>query len=539
MYFCTKVKPLDMKAISFKNFKRFSEFPEMDIKDITILIGGNNSGKSSFRLAWDFILSALKGLSMRESLFGTFAEAALPLSLGDYTRIHRKGVNDPIQFSIKLGIHSETGLERFIINVLFTNGEDQDKSVFFDSISIIDTELHLASTITREHIRFEWIDYGNQSFVIDPNQNAIQNNPGFTQLDSILAVIQDEILKESKNTSYNDAESITNDWGKTYNELAILRSNRFNQYLQKFEKKYNGIKDFDMLTFDVLGFAHPSKFELTDLLFHYTFGWDFKDNQKWDEQYCLPKNIRARLHESAQDLEELLTLEVAPSLTAHSLEKSIVILPTHPLFELLKKFDYRTRKIGGLRNFLDRSSMTEEVNFRDYLHLFGICKDFKLQCIGGVAYTLELKNECDEWVHLSDMGTGSIRLIEIILFTVLSNPEETLFIEEPEQNLHPMLQSRLADFFSLATKKQKTKFIVETHSEYLVRRTQVLVSKLECTSEKQLEKSNPFAVYYFPVDGVPYDMKYHPNGHFENSFGPGFYDEAGKWTRELTRNNRR
>ena len=80
--------------------------------------------------------------------------------------------------------------------------------------------------------------------------------------------------------------------------------------------------------------------------------------------------------------------------------------------------------------------------------------------------------------------------------------------------------------------------VVETHSEYLVRRTQVLVSQMNF-SEDEMEVKNPFKVYYFPEEGVPYDMSYLPSGQFEEAFGEGFFDEAGKWTRELIRNRRK
>ena len=34
-------------SIGFKNFRKFADFPELDLGDITILVGGNNSGKST------------------------------------------------------------------------------------------------------------------------------------------------------------------------------------------------------------------------------------------------------------------------------------------------------------------------------------------------------------------------------------------------------------------------------------------------------------------------------------------------------------
>ena len=36
-----------MKAIGFKNFRKFIDFPERDFAPITMLVGGNNSGKST------------------------------------------------------------------------------------------------------------------------------------------------------------------------------------------------------------------------------------------------------------------------------------------------------------------------------------------------------------------------------------------------------------------------------------------------------------------------------------------------------------
>lgn len=36
-----------MKSIGFKNFRRFIDFPELSLSDITLLVGTNNSGKST------------------------------------------------------------------------------------------------------------------------------------------------------------------------------------------------------------------------------------------------------------------------------------------------------------------------------------------------------------------------------------------------------------------------------------------------------------------------------------------------------------
>ena len=108
----------------------------------------------------------------------------------------------------------------------------------------------------------------------------------------------------------------------------------------------------------------------------------------------------------------------------------------------------------------------------------------------------------------------------------------TIIIEEPELNLHPALQSKLADLFLEVYEKCYHDFIIETHSEYLVRRSQVIVA------EKEFEvkpNENPFFVYYFPKDleYQPYRLEYQKNGTFNKNFGEGFFDEASTSTLEL------
>jgi predicted ATPase len=74
------------------------------------------------------------------------------------------------------------------------------------------------------------------------------------------------------------------------------------------------------------------------------------------------------------------------------------------------------------------------------------------------------------------------------------------------------------------------RFIIETHSEYIIRRTQAMIA----TGEVPFEQ-NPFKVYYFPENGQPYDMEYQKSGRFVQSFGHGFFDESAKHTMEISK----
>ena len=125
----------------------------------------------------------------------------------------------------------------------------------------------------------------------------------------------------------------------------------------------------------------------------------------------------------------------------------------------------------------------------------------------------------------ADFGYGITQLIALLL-SIEINKGKTIAIEEPEIHLHPNFQSKLADMFYEAYSKFGVHFIIETHSEYLIRKSQVLVAEMGFTSNKETEEKCPFQSYYIPLQGKPYSLGYRKDGKFKEDFGSGFYDEA-------------
>lgn len=108
-------------------------------------------------------------------------------------------------------------------------------------------------------------------------------------------------------------------------------------------------------------------------------------------------------------------------------------------------------------------------------------------------------------------------------------------IEEPEIHLHPKFQSLLADMFTIAYKKYNIRFIIETHSEYLIRKMQVLVAK------KRVEPGEVSLLYVNSSDadkrpeGEPHvkEIGICEDGYLSDSFGTGFFDEATSLSHQL------
>jgi len=129
----------------------------------------------------------------------------------------------------------------------------------------------------------------------------------------------------------------------------------------------------------------------------------------------------------------------------------------------------------------------------------------------------------DKRVNLTDVGYGVSQLLPILIRLCLFD-DKFVIIEEPETNLHPALQSKLADFL-ISTGKNRT-IMVETHSEYLIRKLQVLINNKSCKGDDLIIH------YFFPPSDIPErerqvkTINFKKNGIIDGAFGTGFTDEA-------------
>jgi len=156
--------------------------------------------------------------------------------------------------------------------------------------------------------------------------------------------------------------------------------------------------------------------------------------------------------------------------------------------------------------------------------------------------------------QLADFGLGTNQLLPIIfslsIHSYYSTPIEdlifprTVVIEEPEANLHPAMQSKLAEMFVEATNKFNVQIIAETHSEYLIRKMQYLVAKeyLQLSKDEISISNDRVNIYYINSEKdeegrKAYEINITKNGQLTESFGKGFFDETTNLQFELYKLN--
>jgi AAA15 family ATPase/GTPase len=171
-----------------------------------------------------------------------------------------------------------------------------------------------------------------------------------------------------------------------------------------------------------------------------------------------------------------------------------------------------------------------------------------------LSFTYKIK-QYEYETNIEDLGLGSRKLLLILMQLAMNgnfkhNPKEKnviygfdnlilngkmVILEEPESNLHPSFQSKLADIIVDAYVNLNVRVLVETHSEYLIRKLQYLVASM-----KEDIQNNNIAIYYMHnPDQVPegenqlYKLDLRGDGFMNNDFGSGFFDEASSLSLRL------
>lgn len=484
-----------MKKIGFKNFRRFVDFPMIELGGCTFLVGPNNSGKSTL----------LKAIAHVEN---------------NRVRRYCAGITDPILWDFSF---ANNALEHQYFGDFLSNLNDnaQEKEITF-SFQSGDT---------------------NFFFVIDGSSLAEGKPSVLVPLKNITAYnseydIQFEwsfINEKSGNVQYTYNPKVIINWleNKYWYDVKYGRIDIHSGSIRKNKENQFGGRSFKPLSSDEL---EALRLEIDAFIAEL----ETVDDQQTKSEKFWANDVNRSLND-AQKRNRLLSsfLREAKSAIINDFKSTTAYeyIETHNashkvLLNPEDKNDYLAQTVLQYNGIGVREQDDAHKFVTHWMKEFKLGVNFTINPIYNEAYIVDIEGFDGKTKSIGYLGTGSIQLFILLLhiaMAIFSNEKVTLYIEEPEQNLHPALQSMLAEMFYEVWKKTKgrVEFVVETHSEYVIRKTQVFVAEQNYKDAKELKENNPFKVYYFPGDEtLPYEMIYRIDGNFSNEFGSGFFDTS-------------
>ena len=567
-----------MNTIGFNNFRRFATFPEMDLGDITLLVGGNNSGKSTLVKA---LLLCVDNLKLMSSYTNTnIFEFDAPKFRFDANEWHDVKIktlsraihNKPVTV-IDLGSDEENtelpsemrfvftiGTFRFIFDVYgerdgdevtgevsYISIEDRGNMVKYD----ISFKSHnmcysvLGSTSERETlIKRLYRDYKSAKEELeklsDEGSDIAAISSQSEKVGSLEKRIEEFVNPDDKELPEDfDYEQALRKQFRNFHAHEYTATSWDKLPLEFYYSQLNGNLLVDLIGNFIQFAKNPGAAAPKDIEDPNEYGVAM---DKYMRIQAARKDLQQegyKMRKSQEDLKALLNNFKIEYITAHAANQNTI-------YNTADRNDYIAQTVHGFVRAKIARGQKEYTFVTDWMRKFGVGHDFDVISIDGEAYRVKIKDKDNSTVNLADKGMGSIQLMILLLrlATILREYEPqnmvaledndklrypTIVIEEPEQNLHPKVQSLLADLFLYLNKEYHCKFVVETHSEYLIRKTQVLVSKENYEDNSSMKENNPFMVYYFDGENEKkpyYPMEYRTDGNFSNEFGTGFFDAA-------------
>lgn len=536
------------KTIGFTNFRKFESFPDLLLGNLTFMVGRNNSGKSTLVKSLILVIDYLQ--NQLEESFSFDNEFLEDTNIVTFGRAKNKFSKNPeIIFNLKL--------DDISVEVSIFGDEDQT-SADVKSITIIQKSLGYSFqinfvsnelTVQLNEVDLNTNEDGKTNLInqLKARISELNGEMNETKVDISKSVLRmkDELnsLKAKVEKATNSKDSLSKEafnvkltYPIDYKRLKPIEhfldidnvlnnpdDDIFNNVVDEFddsELEYN-IKNTE---------DHPLKEYLSLFLYH--------NNVRYS------RIIGTKGSETIEELDDVKYLHNEQNKLVNWIEniankinkQKFAYIPANPvkqsaLFSIRDKKNPLAQAIHEFHQLKVARNTQVDLFVKKWMNNFEIGQDYEIQFYAGEAYEFYVMDNGSK-IHLSDKGMGSLQAMLLILKIAhlkAQNKKEKkntlLLIEEPELNLHPALQSLLTDLFYEVSISDNIQFIIETHSEYLIRKSQVIVNQNKYGNQESLNP-NPFKVYYFPVekDDLPYEMIYREDGKFSNEFRPGFFD---------------
>jgi AAA15 family ATPase/GTPase len=511
---------MDITKFGLQNFRVFKEHFEFDLAPIMVLTGPNSSGKSSLSKA----LLLLKASQYDLNINSHYSDLKLNYFKGEHDLgNHKLTIND-------------------------TEKDSLFSLTFFEEYKLI-------------------IDVGkNGQFIHDYTIKDEENETVITQLGGIIYIDILKLIKYlKKRIQFLKFKNYTIDYEKV--ELFIMKFSEFNENTQIFKIDLYLDKEFCNLAIE------------DDVLTGIDLEEDFYCWESDRENVLIELFRRIVSIELTRD--EIRNL-IPTSANSYTFDKNVIqfnnLFYINTLKEPLKRIIVMNEN-SSFYSFINSEIIREDVCSNPLEYQINTNKELETPCYfekgtirGGdfiKKWLVEFEigselvygyNEEHDFYYLKidnkslpEVGLGNGLIIRLLLELIKVNENmnlnqsdeqliiafpRTCIIEEPEMGLHPAFQSKIAEMLVDFQQTYKINLIIETHSEYFIRKLQYLTAKQTLTPGDAV-------IYYFnnpkkiPVGEEQIKkITIEKDGSLTDNFGPGFIDEGTNLKFELLRLNK-
>ncbi|RQP13472.1 MAG: DUF3696 domain-containing protein [Chryseobacterium sp.] len=566
--------------IGLKNFRIFKEITDFEIRPITVLTGPNNAGKSALAKLFMLLQNGVEQLNFKEGNHNiTSFEKAVNYESADKFFVVTTELIIPYFANIELRIgYADNKIFQYKIvcqdkTLLDVNNQTYDKILYYQNIIDIylkneflvpialfnnnsqnfipvtqfpfDFSVYPEITFDnyKENMDLDYPDYIQKEVLhidFENNKTSYENvkyQENLLTANALCNEIERMTLEETPYALfdiYNYEEKVTE---KFYSKIIEIQGEQINIF-DPFKSEKDNITDtlagvrYRIQKYLIEEFPQES-FSLVPsrahkLLFSERYiKWMFGPEE---DGITLITELLNVLNEFESKLKKAKFITIDRGLQFKSLDN-----PNYQILLDYSAFDEKNSKI-----FETQPKFKKGTFLKKAMEILGFPSEViiqQVQLINGIGIAdLLIKNK-EKQQSLSELGYGFSMLLPILMQIELGG--SPIFIEEPEANLHPNYQSLLADIFVLATEMfPDQKIVLETHSEYLIRKLQLLTAQGKISTEKTM-------IYYFnddknvtPENPKVIEIEINQNGSLTEDFGPGFYDEAVRLQFNLSNINR-
>jgi len=481
-----------MFKIEIDNYRSFKK-QEFDFSKINILIGENSSGKSSLIKLLLALKQTLEAPTNRETNLAFTGEIVDLGNFSDNIYYHKKNLT-------------------MTFNFIF----DKKYNKFFEQYFVVDIANKEKVKNEVEKIR----EYINGP-ISTPTNLSIGINKDLDKHESIKFSISNKNIGSIRINFTGEKNESEIFYGKIC-ELIYFDNNINEEFVLKVNYNKDGF--LTIITADSLQEQLEKALGITD--------FRKKDNE-------IPIELQAKFNIIFHKIAFLL---ITQNYLKYFLEKIEFINPltTHPSRIYLNKDSRQNKEIQSIEdvvNFFSSNNRLSKIALEDFVKIMQemeIIDDIEiLQDDRLPVREIRVKIK-DLLSNIVDVGYGVSLQLPILLKALLAERirerhHSIILIEQPEVHLHPKLHAKLIE--ALIKLSINTTYIIETHSEHIVRKIQVLVKDKEFKLVP-----DDISINYFIRENLKSNISAHKvekDGFLLPKFPSGFFDNSYLLSKEL------